>query len=409
MCFARQSGILLILVWTVWLTSCKPSAHHEKIITLHPNGNPSEVWVFDEKGQILQKKTFHFNNIRASIMEMENGVPDGLYQSWGSNGDLNESTEFRAGQRHGLSETWYNSRQRQSRTHYVEGKLDGLRETFFPQGDVQIHEEWKLGVPVGTWTRQFEDGNIEERNSCHSDVERGAWEHFSAKGTLLAMDSCRFGILDGESLENFSDGKPKVRGQFRAGSREGLWIWLRADGTHWIERNFHDGLRDGFQRYLTEQGKCLTEALFQQGSGTMQIPCATPWQNVSCTESTWVAGQLEGRILNLDVTSHILSEENWSHGKIQETTHWKTDSLQHPKYKAVNGRWKDGKRDGSWLTWYSNGRIKDSLHYRNGELWGSQTYYDSTGHLYLAKQYKGVKGQVLITTLDPRPLRELSP
>jgi len=91
---------------------------------------------------------------------------------------------------------------------------------------------------------------------------------------------------------------------------------------------------------------------------------------------------------------------------LQKSSRWKTDSLQHPLQQILAGEWKNGKREGNWRTWFSHGGIKDSLHYHKGELWGLQYYYDSTGHLYLVKEHQGKMAQVIVKTLDPRPIPE---
>ena len=52
------------------------------------------------------------------------------------------------------------------------------------------------------------------------------------------------------------------------------------------------------------------------------------------------------------------------------------------------GSFKNGKRDGSWLSYWANGKLKSKGNYKNDNLEGSWTEYYDNGQLFYKGKYK---------------------
>jgi antitoxin component YwqK of YwqJK toxin-antitoxin module len=384
------------------LVACRGKTH-EVITEFHENGNPKTIQILDESGAIVELRTFHFNKIRESYLEFEDGKPHGELHRWGTNGVLQETAEFEKGKRHGITETWYEDRLLLSRATYENGKLQGERIQWFANGDNQWQEFWKAGIPSGTWTEWFASGQMKWVNSCHADVPQGMQIEYSPQGMMLRTEECQSGIRQGRYLENYESGQAKVQGNFRNGKSHGHWTFFRADGKKWIELDMENGLRHGLLRRFDPQENLLAEFPFVQGSGSVAIRCPPPDSNLFCAESTWVAGYLDGPTRVLDLEKWIQTERIWKAGSLESEQSARIDRSGNSLQTLLAGGYEKNKRSGIWRTWFDNGTLKESLNYQGGELWGTQRYFDSTGHLYLEKRHQGIRGQVIIDKLDPRP------
>jgi len=400
MYFIMMRLFVLINFFVLHLLGCTPRIDHEAVQDRYPNGNPRKVYCFDERGEMILVKTFHYNAIRESEQEFRGGKPNGLTRRWGSNGVLQETSEYSDGVREGLSDTWYTDYRRESTAQYHKGVLEGELTILYPSGKRKEVQYWSLGKPVGTWTTYYPDGAVESSNSCNLFEIHGRRVSFSKTNQILSEQLCAHGIPEGDTIANYGDGTPRFRGQMHSGKPTGTWQWQRADKTVQLVAHFQDGLRHGAWIRTGPRGDTLWRALFLHGTGRISSPC--PMGTWSCAESTWVNGQLDGNVIAFFPEKLLRSRDFWTSGQLYRSEVWKTDTLGMDQKLLLKGDWNAGKREGIWRTWFASGGIKDSLHYQNGELWGEQNYFDSTGHLYMTRQHSGKFGQVIVKKLDPR-------
>ncbi|HSQ41121.1 MAG TPA: hypothetical protein VLM37_02445, partial [Fibrobacteraceae bacterium] len=328
----------------------------------------------------------------------------GEAQWWGSDGVLEETAVFRNGLREGISRRWYKERMRRDEAHYTHNRLDGKRLEFYPSGEKQAEEFWKDGMPIGVWRRWHPNEKLALLDGCHTDQDTGSRTVFSETGIALVFEQCRKGILDGAHLEKYTSGTNKLLGAYRQGKPDAHWTWWRADGSLWREEQFRDGLRDGEQRQYNLKGTLSRSFFFQSGTGRVHIPCPAPDTLLTCAETTWVAGRRDGRTTDLDRKQQRVTWRWWHQDSLLREQVWRLDAAGSPLYLALEGCYVANKRSGLWRTWFRNGQLKDSLFYRKGELYGLQQYFDSTGHLYMAKRHQGIKNQVIVEKLDPKPI-----
>ncbi len=56
--------------------------------------------------------------------------------------------------------------------------------------------------------------------------------------------------------------------------------------------------------------------------------------------------------------------------------------------KRMEGFFKDGKRDGEWLSWYSDGTIWSKGYFKEGKRTGKSWVYHPNGKLYMKGMYE---------------------
>lgn len=397
-----------IIAWLLALAACRPQADMEKVAEFYSNGNAKKVLAYSKTGEILLATTYHWNQIRATRLEYDAGVPHGNFERWDSKGNLVERGKYVHGMREGTFELFFERNSGQGFAEYQAGLLHGEHREFFPNEKPRLLEFWNHGNPIGLWMKWDLAGNLRETNTCHVSSDTGSIHLFYPTGIIQKSEQCQKGIRHGNYEENYPNGNPKVRGGYLEGKVHGLWIWTRADKSAWMQIEYSFGIRNGRYLLIGSDGDTLIHTLFQQGSGRVVKPCISA-PAFACADTTWEGGQIHGILESWDSQSRILTRESWVSGKPTRTQSWRTDSVKIPKQLLVDGGWANGKREGLWRTWHNNGKLKDSLYYHQHELWGTQTYFDSTGHLYMSKETRGKANQVIIRKLDPRPLEAISP
>lgn len=403
----------LLLAAIGFLLSCS-DATLEQVMESHPNGNPKIVHILDASGKLLAIHTFHFNKIRESELPVEDGKIHGLARTWGSNGVLDETAEYEHGVRQGTTRRWYKERLLLSEVHFENGKMDGIFKQWHADGSLQKKGEYRMGTPIGVWEEWYATGVPALVDACHSDQAIGEKISYSEKGILLKSNQCAYGVFEGKYKEFYDAGQLRLEGSFQNGKSQGKWRLIRADGTPWKSWTMRQGLRHGPLIRYHSSGKSLDTTFFENGSGHIQIPCPIPAQDEPaypdtsfiCADSSWVNGKLHGTTVHFDTKARVWQMKRWDKGMILSEEHFWTDDKGLPSLHQQKGSYADGKRQGIWVSHYRNGIKRDSLNYQMGELWGDQFYFDSTGHLYLVKSHHGIKGQVIIKKLDPKPLKE---
>lgn len=78
--------------------------------------------------------------------------------------------------------------------------------------------------------------------------------------------------------------------------------------------------------------------------------------------------------------------------------------------KRMEGYFKDGKRDGEWLSWYANGTIWSKGYFKEGKRTGKSWVYHPNGKLYMKGKYEDGKkiGQWMVFDEDGNLLADQS-
>lgn len=360
-----------------FLSACleKPT---EKVLSRYPHDlKQVSVWVYPD-GSIKKKAGWYFNGIQESETPYKNGQPHGEYTRWTSHGDVAETGLYENGLREGEWVEWYNNQKKQNFGLYKRGKKEGEWKGFYYNGDLAWKQYFKGDSAVGTWKSWHPNGKLAESNSCHPSNRKGLRIKYLNTGKKISEESCAFGKLDGVVKSYYQSGALETVSHYANDTLHGEAILYRANKVVWRKAFWKNGLRDSVWMWYNPQGKMIHKSLFIHGTGIAYGEQA---------ESTFVDNQLHGTLRYYRKGHNLRYEEIWNHGQLEMIRSVYPDSLGG---KVANeGYFKNGKREGLWRNWYPTGMLKDSLHYKNGELFGAQFSYDSTGSLYLHKEQAG--------------------
>lgn len=79
---------------------------------------------------------FHASGEPLYRLELKDGVPHGLEQTWGQPGVLTQRAHFQAGKLHGAYESWWDNGSPKERGAYVNGRKVGVYYWYDQSGNV---------------------------------------------------------------------------------------------------------------------------------------------------------------------------------------------------------------------------------------------------------------------------------
>ena len=94
------------------------------------------------------------------------GPPDGPYETYYENGQLQEKGTFVDGELHGPAEGYYENGQLEGKGTYVAGERDGPAELYHENGQLQGIGTYNMGEKCGEW---IEDGEPVTYDPCPSN------------------------------------------------------------------------------------------------------------------------------------------------------------------------------------------------------------------------------------------------
>ncbi|MDR2580543.1 MAG: hypothetical protein LBC85_06065 [Fibromonadaceae bacterium] len=355
-------GIILITLVIGAQMSCE--GKRMEIVEIWDNNAPKEAFQLLPSGEKAAWVSWYRNGIKAEEKSFSGGVPHGTYRKWSITGFVMETGKYKDSLREGKWNFFLKGKVPYMQGSYKKGLKHGKWTVFNEKGKVAAEQFYSKDSAVGIW-RKFQNNILIEENSCHIANETGHFKLYTSEGKASIYQECRHGKPSGVFMSYYPGGSLQKVGQFEAGLRNGLWVEYFASGNlRKIERWISD-MRNGEWLRFSEEGEVLFKAEFIDGTGLFED---TSWQN----------NRIHGEVRISLRGGEFLRVESWENGVKLSTRDYHKD---FPK-PVAQGFWENGKKEGAWRTWYRSGVLRDSLNFREGELFGTQFYYDSTGRLY---------------------------
>jgi len=108
-------------------------------------------------GCSTEVKRYHIDeltyNVNFKVMDVENGLFNGIGYDVYDNGQLKYEGYFTDGKNDGLGRGWYENGQLQWEGNYKDGNLDGIHKIWYENGQLEDETKWKNGelVEITNW------------------------------------------------------------------------------------------------------------------------------------------------------------------------------------------------------------------------------------------------------------------
>jgi uncharacterized protein len=212
----------------------------------------------------------------------------------------------------------------ESISHFEKGKLNGLYETWNVSGNKKSEINYCLDLCCGTYKTWYENGQLEKNVSFKNpiyDDERKALKD----------------VLDGKYLTYYNNGSPNQIGYYKDGKLEGIQLKFHENNVKASEINFKDGLRFGSSKSYSKNGFLIVNEKYTI-------------------------------IKQNDELLSVKDGEYTSYSELNQQL-------------LAQGHYKNGKKDGLWQNWYTNGKRASVISYKEDLYDGAITTWNENGSL----------------------------
>ena len=285
-----------------------------------------------------------------------NGLLDGYYKEYNSNGKLIVTLLYRNGvlveqvdddEIESIEKKeFYTDGSVKSSGSFIENKPVGIHKKFDRTGEVtvtliyndksEVTEKGIInneGYRVGSWETLFPDGKLKAKGEYKKNRKEGAWKYY------------------------FNNGKVEQTGAYSKGKYSGMWKWYYSTGELWKEEEFYNGLEEGIYYEYDLNGNTLVEGEYFDGEKEGK------WKTIINdyrAEGSYVTGLMDGK---------------WKHYHDNGAV-------------AFDGHYIQGNAEGKHRYFYSDGNLKAEQFYNNGLREKHWKKFTELGELIITISYK---------------------
>lgn len=238
---------------------------------------------------------------------------------------------------------YYESGTVMSSGEFINGKENGAWKYFYESGEPQAIAEYGNGLENGNWEWYYENAQLMRKGTYKNGLFDGRWLNYYENGILSDSSNYSQGRLDGEAITFYDNGQIFQKGKYDRDRQEGFWEIFYDNGQKNAEGNFDSGKPAGLWKYWNPNGKPLQELEYDN---TEDFKIVNAW----------------------DQNGQYIVENGFGEYK----SHYEDGTLLQV------GRVKDGLNVGTWKTYHSNGKLKETGKYE-GEVYKVLNTYSAEG------------------------------
>lgn len=389
-------------------------------IEYYATGRPFSRMPFSNGKLNGVEKKYFLNDSLSSEITYKDGLMEGPYKTYFNNGQLAEMGQTSGNDFTGEWKTYYPNG-KPSEYHYKDGKIDGLYRfydqdgklyyeydyrngeiityRFFDKAGKLLKEERKKGgefyyteyTPegilkseglydisggkTGEWKYYTNNGVLKTLSNFEENLAQGEQVSYFANGEIEEITHFKNDSLNGYYQEFYKNGKMKMQGWYKNNEASGEWRWYYADGTPESVNFFQHDQLDGEQIYYGVNGSLAYKAIYEKGNPVKYIyytPQGEELETIGCLGDK---PEIHGVQHHLNGT--VSEESTYLYG-ILHGPHKEFDAYGN---LTASGNYLNGKRDGTWKTYYENGKPKREITYLNGVVNGPLKSFYKSGKL----------------------------
>lgn len=380
---------------------------------------------FKENIKIGFEKHFDKNNHLIKIIPFVNGLEEGLAKEFNKEGIIILLTEYSKGYilkrefinrvdasgfKQGLWKYFYDNDVLKIEVSYVNNKKHGIYKEFSPEGNllkIEKYENDQLIVDAVETRKMdmridyYKNGSPKIMGTYYNGIAEGVRREFNEKGQVIQSYIMKSGFIIGKGImdengmkqgiweeyydETYAKPNEKIlrsKGKYKNSKPVGDWKYFMLNGNIEIEGSYDaTGKKEGEWIWYYPNGKILIK-------------------------DNYLDGKKEGSYVEYDENNNIIAKGNFIED--QEDGYW----IRLNKDFTETGKYIDGKREGKWkgfykndnptyecsfvdnnyngsyVTYWENGRMKEQGNYQFGLRNGTWRQFDSLGNLFLMVTYK---------------------
>lgn len=199
---------------------------------------------YSEEGVVTAGYIFKNGDIIGEGIINDEGIKDGPWQEFFTNGVLKSEGVYDKGKRTGLWKFYHpNGQLEQTGFYNKEGKEDGYWTWYFADGQLQREESYFNGMMDGYSTEYDMSGGIIAEGEYIEDYRDGIWKfHY---GDHRSVGEYSDGLRNGKWTDYYPNGIVNFEGDFIEDNPNGRHTWYWPNGLKKTEGKYIMGLKDG--------------------------------------------------------------------------------------------------------------------------------------------------------------------
>jgi len=343
----------------------------------HNNGNVSESYTYNSKGELDGE--YKMYDEKGNLYMKSQFKGDKLLSSRYNDLNGNEVYAYKGNADDYDLKKYYPDGSLMEEGKVVNRKRNGLFTSYYQCGKKLSEMNYKDGVLDGSYTKFYLNGQKSEEYSCQNDEFNGYYRKYYLNGVIKEDGYYEKGKLIGPKTDYYKNGSPNEKYYLMNGDETGYGLFYDVAGKLYAKIHYSDVIATRQENYDTAQ-KIIQVIDFKNGTGKFVF------KNY-LNENQLVYEKQFGRKHGKQVKYH-------SNGKIKESREYSNGDL-HGELKSYNyegaltssGLYKFDAKDGIHIWFDDEGKQECSETYSDGVLNGKVNWYYPNGKSYIEKYY----------------------
>ena len=440
-----------------------------KLMVYYSNGNlRSDIPYRDGKANGLSKYYSESGSLSKAI-NYKNDEPEGMSTEYHKNGVVKSEINKTAGMEDGYYKSNYasgilycegwikeNKKQRTWKYYDVAGKLsmqcfylndepNGPSVSYFPTGRPNYTDYFDNGMLVGitqydsagrimhqnrfpngtgTYKVVFPNGRTVFECAVKHGEYNGSYKRMLPNGQITETGHYTNGLRDSVYERHYITGILAAKGSYKNNERVGRFMFYDEEGELWQDENYVEGKLDG-PRKVWENGHLRYESNYRNGDRhgvqtiygeNNKIACVMNYENGELVSYTYQGK--DGKLLPATPVKNGTCKINATYANEAPSV---TIALKENMYdgnyqifystgqKAEERIYEKTNLNGSYKKWALSGKLLYEANYKNDEMIGKESEYDSRGNLiYSIEHAEGGHNHGTSVFMNPKTKKQLT-
>jgi uncharacterized protein len=351
---------------------------------------------------------------------LKNDLADSTWKEFYPDQKLKSIATFKQGKLNGWVETFYPDGKLLQKAAFKDQALEGKVLLYYPEGVLKSECQYERGAQNGLLIEYYNDGIMKTKSTYKNNTLNGLTQRYYPNGTLATEENYLNGVLFGFFKTYFDNGQQESASTLEAGKKQGRYMEYNRKGILILETgytsgalhgenkayddegkllhklNYKDGIKTGKNYYYYPSGPVKEVQDFEYGKEVNLVAVKRYFENEQTQEAGsyiiqdpqdpkgWVK---EGEWLGFYPNGKMKYKEQYLKGKKQlmQVYYHENGTLQSEEHYTLN------LKQGRWLRYFEDGKMEMETHYKNNQLFGPYKVYYPSGSLKLSGHYTGGK------------------
>lgn len=365
------------------------------------------AWGQEPVSDTVAAEYFYPNGIKSSEGFLVNKKPDGYWKTYHESGSLKSEGNRKNFQLDSLWRFYDESGVLTLEITYQNDKKNGPRTTFLSDGTVI--ENFLNDVKTGVTKTLDLKKRLVKSVPFYNGLEEGLALSYDTLGIIIELTTYKRGYIVDRERINRRDADNNA---------QGIWKWFYDDGTLKQQGNFKNGRKNGIFKSFDPQGnlskieKFIDDVRQESAEEVARLELRRDYfpDGKVKVEATYRKGVPEGIRREFNPEGEVVQSYTFSKGVVVAQGIVSNEGLNQGSWKTFypdgkiksEGGYANGNRVGEWIFYYPKGAVEQKGSYNNaGKPNGKWQWFYSSGQLLREENYRDGLRDGTLTEFSP--------